>query len=608
MPETREGIASGMQAQEAFEMAKAAGHTFTLEGMAAEATKAEAKLFGASQEAKDGLVYNLDATSTVKRGQNHHQAPLFPPSLRVSPQNPYPPALNTLVLEKITYTNRALILHFGTLFFMLQYLTHTSVQFYPREDWEMSIRNVDKTVRKFSVGLAFIFSSHVVGFPSIDLVFQPTWATSLSDFSIPPNIFTSTLDYLALVADWIEGILLEPSHTRACDKIRASNTIFYGIGVYTVMELFFMAGLSPFLTLYEVFSNPSRTARFLTAFYSYIARSERDLWSTLLQPCIHNGVLAPTTEQRLRYADWLYVWAKDRTSMPLRMANLVDEFNVQLTDLESLDGFWGRDSRPKLFDVFEPSFVAAGLQLEHNLGHLIFGEDVWIALGGKRCLIDDPITALYRKHNLLSSPTMLKHTIYTPLFLSTRDVRGKTASHRPTYAFRGQKEMWSITRDFPTNSHWSSDPKIQMKKIRSKAAEVISGANREALFIKNIITKSLGVSIGPLEYCGVGHIVYIGAASYVAVCKGDPAIPKLHEMRTLRGLDRISSHLDAPGKRKRARSEKENKQLIKKLSKIEIGYQRAGTYQEAVVDEDQPTKPKKRRLSADQKLALDTLN
>ncbi|KAJ7483122.1 hypothetical protein B0H11DRAFT_2417371 [Mycena galericulata] len=76
----------------------------------------------------------------------------------------------------------------------LQYLTHTSSN---------SI-----LVRKFSIGLAFIFSSHVLAFPSIDLVFQPTWATSLSGFSIPANIFTSTSDYLVLLADWIEGILL----------------------------------------------------------------------------------------------------------------------------------------------------------------------------------------------------------------------------------------------------------------------------------------------------------------------------------------------------------------------------------------------------------------
>lgn len=45
---------------------------------------------------------------------------------------------------------------------------------------------------------------------------------------------------------------------------------------------------------------------------------------SLLQPYIHNGILAPTTEQRVKYADWLFVWAKERTAMPYRMAQLVD--------------------------------------------------------------------------------------------------------------------------------------------------------------------------------------------------------------------------------------------------------------------------------------------
>jgi hypothetical protein len=60
----------------------------------------------------------------------------------------------------------------------------------------------------------------------------------------------------------------------------------------------------------------------------------------LLQPCIHDGILAPTTEQRLRYADWLYVWAKDRTSIPSRMASLVDEYHVRF-------GFWFCSERRK---------------------------------------------------------------------------------------------------------------------------------------------------------------------------------------------------------------------------------------------------------------------
>ncbi|KAF8203455.1 hypothetical protein K438DRAFT_2015153 [Mycena galopus ATCC 62051] len=481
MPETRETTGSGKQAQMEYQTAKAAGASFVLENIAVDATKAEAKRSDASREAKDGLVYILDATSAIKRGQNHHQTHVYPPQLRVTTKNPDPPPLSTLVLEKITYTHRALILHFGTLFLM---------------------------VRKFNIGMALIFSDHVLAFPSIDLVFQPTWATSLDDFNIPPNIYTSTVDFLDLVADWIEGILQEPHFGRACDEIRDCNHIFYGIGVYTVMELFFMAGLSPFLTLYEVFSVPSRAARFLLAFYSYIDRSERDLWS-LLEPCIHDGILAPTTEQRLRYADWLYVWAKDRTSMPLRMASLVDEYNSMLEDLSRLDSMWSR-SDVELFDVFEPTFLAAGLRAKPTLGHLIFGQDSWLSSGGELSENDDPLTALYRKYDLLGSPTKLKPTnFYSPLILPDAEFRGKNSSHRPTFAFHNPKEMWSVTRSFPPSSHWTADSEVQANILATMPRELL-GTDRTTRLIKYIITNTLKVSIGPLEYCGVGHIVHIG--------------------------------------------------------------------------------------------------
>ncbi|KAJ7906344.1 hypothetical protein B0H13DRAFT_1880658 [Mycena leptocephala] len=261
--------------------------------------------------------------------------------------------------------------------------------------------------------------------------------------------------------------------------------------------------------------------------------------------------------------------------MPLRMAQLVDEFHSQM-----------------------------------NLGHLVFGEHAWLSLGGRRCVGDDPITALYRTRSfipivdLLSSSTMLKPNFYMPLFLPSTDFRGKKSSHRPTFTFHNPKEMCSITRNFPLNSHWSSDPSIQTKQsMQPKAVRPISGTNRESMFIKKIITDSGGVSIGPLEYCGFGHIVYIGPTAHVAVCKGDPAIPEYHEKRFLTGLDRVSSHLDTSGKLKRARSEQETKKLLKKLLTIEKGYHRAGTHLAVTDDcETQPSKPKKQRLSADQRL------
>ncbi|KAJ7775817.1 hypothetical protein B0H14DRAFT_2631791 [Mycena olivaceomarginata] len=148
---------------------------------------------------------------------------------------------------------------------------------------------------------------------------------------------------------------------------------------------------------------------------------------------------------------------------------------------------------------------------------------------------------------------------------------------------------------------------LRQKNIcKTKHPRPILGQDCEARLIKNIITLSVGVSISPLEYCGVGHIVYLGPVAHVAICKGDPVIPKYHEQRTLRGLDRISSHLDASGKRKRGRTEKENKHLHKKLTKLDAGYERVKP--RADEDEDgcaqQSTEPKRRRLSADQRLAL----
>lgn len=52
----------------------------------------------------------------------------------------------------------------------------------------------------------------------------------------------------------------------------------------------------------------------------------------------------------------------------------------------------------ELYDVFEPTCLAAGLEALPNLGHLIFGCDAWLSLGGTVSTKEDPITALYGKH------------------------------------------------------------------------------------------------------------------------------------------------------------------------------------------------------------------
>lgn len=137
-----------------------------------------------------------------------------------------------------------------------------------------------------------------------------------------------------------------------------------------------------------------------------------------------SGYLAPTLRQRLGYIDWLHVYAKDRSRLPNRMAYLVDDYVVsdlcshnvrriehscgktQLKVLSALPSPWVRYETPSLYDVFEPTLISTALSLHHNLGHLIYGADLWITLGGVRSDTTDPITCFFRDQGLLSIPHM----------------------------------------------------------------------------------------------------------------------------------------------------------------------------------------------------------
>jgi len=47
-----------------------------------------------------------------------------------------------------------------------------------------------------------------------------------------------------------------------------------------------------------------------------------------MQPCIIQGVLAPTVKQRLGYKDWLHIYEKDLVLLSPRMAELHKKYEV----------------------------------------------------------------------------------------------------------------------------------------------------------------------------------------------------------------------------------------------------------------------------------------
>ncbi|KAH9913161.1 uncharacterized protein B0H18DRAFT_1126520 [Fomitopsis serialis] len=174
MPEIQECYCSGLQLQSFHTANKTTD--WHLIALYCDATKDEPK--DPSSPWARGLVGKLNATSKAKRGNTSHQTPLWPPFLAANA----PPAgfkLEDLVLAEVHYTSRSIVLNFGHCWFQLQYLTHTSIQTYHRQHWEVLketsyIGKGETAMRSFRIGLAMEFEDFVIAFVSHDQVFQVT--------------------------------------------------------------------------------------------------------------------------------------------------------------------------------------------------------------------------------------------------------------------------------------------------------------------------------------------------------------------------------------------------------------------------------------------------
>ncbi|KAH9915385.1 hypothetical protein B0H21DRAFT_665055, partial [Amylocystis lapponica] len=278
--------------------------------------------------------------------------------------------LTTLVLESVQATPHTIILNLGKLFLQIQLHTHTMAQVYNQKQWDDNIGNINCDNRKFRVGLALDFGEYVLAFLTLDNLIMAHWATSFEDLPHKHvDVYTDNSKFLKVVGAWVESRCTNDKCKQdSFAVIVDGRSVFGGVGVYTVIELFFLAGLSVFLMEHELFSCPSRIARLCAAFYAFAHRVHTELAC----PHYHGWVLAATRDQRLRYTYHLYVYGKARTNVPLRMASLCEDYIVS-TGAEIECG-----PQLSLFDVFEPSFISVAMAMtENNLGHLIFGVSEW---------------------------------------------------------------------------------------------------------------------------------------------------------------------------------------------------------------------------------------
>ncbi|KAJ7054809.1 hypothetical protein C8F01DRAFT_1234933 [Mycena amicta] len=569
MPEQRECVAHALTIQWGLEDAIWAGYELTVRALFYDATDKEAPRV----KAKEGLAIDLPSTSKAKRGQRFNQTHLYPVELEGAP-------LSTLVLRAVHGYYRGIVLDMTVLSLQLQWLIHTSAQWYTMDMWENGVLQVAKKVRGFKVGLAMVFDQMVLAFVSNDLVFQPTW--SHIPYRPPPNVYESPKEYLELLADWIEKNFFDEdtrSNQLIGDAMRANQVNFQGVGKYTADELCFLAGISPFLTSCQVFVNPSRTARLIVAFHAFATRSEQDLPS-LLRPAIMDGLVAPYDRMREDYfTEWIYINRKNTVEISQRMGKLYRDYTAS----ESAEPF----------DVFEPALILESIEAL-GLGPLIFGTDEWASLG-RATPAPNPLSSFYRLQDGELAPTHLKCDRYfAPLKLSTLELR---ATRRiPTLLFEGpEKKIWSLL------------PPPQDVAIAIKQLE---GPKREKELFTHIIRNTLEVAEGPLEYRGNGQRIAVGKSTRVAACRGDPRFSAYHTEKNVRSIVRhkgVGRKLDL----KQGLDNKENRSVEKEVRKraalLDAGYERLEKKRKAEEHGEDGggviPPPKKKRRSADKVLS-----
>jgi hypothetical protein len=116
MPEMRECIAHFLFLSAFLQFCLENEIDLQLLGLWADASKAEERSM-----ASDGLVYCLDALSTVYRGTCGAQSSLWPPMWRKVKGKPDPPLIQSLKWGAVSFTNRAIVMDLGLLHFQVSH-------------------------------------------------------------------------------------------------------------------------------------------------------------------------------------------------------------------------------------------------------------------------------------------------------------------------------------------------------------------------------------------------------------------------------------------------------------------------------------------------------
>ncbi|TFK61497.1 hypothetical protein BDN72DRAFT_904047 [Pluteus cervinus] len=502
--------------------------------------------------------------------------PVFPTVERYKGKGPI--AAHELALQDVEVCHRNVILLFvdkdsNALWSQISFYTHSFPQILTKRVWEESICVVSRQDRGFKVGLAFEFRDYVVAFLSLNLNIKFSWADSRSKLTWQqPDVYLKFEQFLEKVARW--------NTTRRNDKNldRSGNAMlivkdtveFSGIGLYSVSEVFFAAGIPVHISERELFSCPSRTARLCEAIWMLSRRARVDSWKLFQRYIEPDYSVAISTDERLRYSRLLHVFGKDHVHFTPRFKALLQEYTASVS------------ARQKpAYDVFEPHFLHDSIiRPEHNNGLLIFGKE-WPAIRSANNLppsgglehsnplirhflgtytVEEQIKRLDQRMPFGPRTSILKPLAYLdPLFYQPLTVNGPAseldttranplrAHHTNTLVYRLEHDngkafnAWTVmpyfnSRKIPPADECYSTSYLQKAEAGgqtfvNKSTSLYFGSGRTQLLNKNITQHSGTYSVGPLDFCGVARIVKSATGKVVLHCEMDPMVNQFYVQR-----------------------------------------------------------------------------
>ncbi|KAJ7050859.1 hypothetical protein C8F01DRAFT_1092026 [Mycena amicta] len=385
-------------------------------------------------------------------------------------------------------------------------------------------RGLSVQVRGFRIGIAFVFEHRVFAVVSHDNMFQPTWNKTLEAFGIPPSPTKDRDRWLANAKEWVTEQLKSRSEALAAFVIRENKTIWEGAGVYTVSEIFFLAGLRGSTTIRQLVRNPSAIARLLCAFYTHVKFGAEHARS-IVSASMVDGILAPTDDQKSAESHYLHVHGKEHTMISQRMYDTIT-YHAEL-------------------DALEPALIDA--EILALFAPAIFGTAQAEKLGFSATAYCSSFLAAYTQEGVSAvnnTSTNLRSDIYDTIFRTPNELRARKAdvtAHR-VGAGKGCKQFWTVFKETHLLTNF---PLLR--------------GYRKYLFLHLSLYTSKE-AIGLLEYCSSGFPVTFGGVTRAMACQGDPQFSNFHHERRHVGQKRANIIMETNhGRRKRGWEETEMK-------------------------------------------------